>query len=106
MSAILGYKKYGVPKSIIIHMMQNHFHFPTNYQDCLEHYELLYWSTKWFKKLLTDGTITKDDITYHVIYQHCTPAQLKDTHNSQVALSFRAAQKEYNAGAYVLIRKV
>jgi len=101
-SALLGYKKHKVLPSSLRYMLQNHFNYPIEFLDTLDSYYLRYWDSKYFLKLIKDGTVTVEDTIYHIIYKDCSPYSIRKC--SQVKLSFRTPAKEYGMESYVLVR--
>jgi hypothetical protein len=71
-------------------------------QTILDKYFILYWETRHFQSLSRIGTITRQDIDYHIIYHQCLPNAL-DNH-PYVALSFRRINSM--TYGYVLVKGV
>lgn len=105
-SAIESYKKYGVTKNEVAHMLINFFHYPETYLDTLEEYFILHWKSKYFIEKLSNGSISHNFLNrsteYLVVYQNCTPAGVKKAHS--VKLSFRKPKNEFDLMNYVIIR--
>ena len=99
--SILSYNKYGVNRSLVSYLCINHFNYPELYKDTLSNYYLLYWKPGYFFSQLNHGEIIHQDTRYIVVYKNCTPAALKK--ESQIRLSFRKPQAEFNIPAYVLV---
>ena len=96
-----GYKRYGVAKSQCRLLTQNVFNIPIDFQDLYHKYYLVYWQPEYFFSQLQDGMIQRDGTDYQVIYHLCTPATVRKC--SQVRLSFRVPQQEYEIEPYVLV---
>lgn len=104
MSAINAMKTFAVPKSSVAFMITSLWQYPEQYRDTLSRYYKVYWSSRYYQGLFNLGQLynPKDDMMYYVIYNKCTPTDIK--HATQVELSFREAQPEYELQAYVLVR--
>jgi len=101
MSAVEALRKYGVSPTVVRYVLQNQAHIAVEQQDLLVRYYLKYWEAEYFFNNLHNGTITDEGTVYQVIYKHCTPTKVRCA--DQVALSFRAAQPEYELESYVII---
>lgn len=99
--SIRAYKTFGVNRSLVSYLCINHFNYPELYKDTLSNYYLLYWKPDYFFSQLNHGEIIHQDTIYIVVYKNCTPAALKK--ESQIRLSFRKPQAEFNIPAYVLV---
>ena len=99
-------KKYGVPRSTIQYMGRKAFKIPENIRDCFSKYYLLSWnSAHLFANLICERPdsglyIRHQDINYVVVFTKTRDRLQKQTN---VWLSFRQAQPEFNIPAYVLI---
>jgi hypothetical protein len=104
LSSHIAYQKYGVPRSLVLHLTSRIFHFPLDYQDTLQSYFILRNSGANILATIADysGFYRKDDVDYIPI--HNTPrGKILSAPQSYYYLSFREAQPEYNIPAYVLI---
>lgn len=102
MSALTGYKKYGVSKNLLHHNIVNYFHLTEEYQECLLEYYILHWERKYLSNQIVDGTIKHKGRKFIVVYNACGHADLKLPGN--VRLSFRVPQLEFNIKNYVLVK--
>lgn len=90
---------YGISKSMLRYVMQNQFAINSEIvNNALREYSLLYHDPDYFFSQIKEG-IYKG---YQVIYKDSLSALKKE---SQIALSFRAARKDYEMEKYVLVRK-
>lgn len=99
-SQIETYKKYGVTRSTVSYLARNYFSPPSSYLDCFEKFYLLYWTGDYFKRSLIDGKITREGVTYLVIYRK--PC-IRIYNSSQIRCSFRQPKAEFNLPAYVIV---
>jgi hypothetical protein len=103
MSSIRAYKTFAVPRSTVDFLNQYNFKIPKQYQDCFQHYQLLYWSPEYLASQIKEGTITHAGTCYRVVWLS-KPSQIK--FSTQVALSFREAQDEFCISPAVLVKGV
>lgn len=96
-------QKYGVTRSIVHHIATNNFTISLNYADCFSTYRLLYWDSQYLLSKIVDGMLTADYKEYLVIYHRCTRGQVLAAKGQQVALSFRAAKRDFGLVPYVLV---
>lgn len=102
-ASIRAMQLYGVPRSEIIHTCMYSEQIPQNLVNtAFQEYYLLYCTAEHFKKNSHCGEFYRDDRNYQIIYVHCTRWDVVNT-PGQIRLSFRAAHKEYNIPAYVLV---
>lgn len=99
--SIVSYKKHGIPRSFLNHLLLNWFYFPKEYQDLLWNYYILHWSGSFLKAQLKQGTILHQNRLYIVIFHRCT--HYDAVRADQVKLSFRVPMEEYELPSYVLI---
>lgn len=102
MSALIGLKKYGVSKNLLLYNIVNYFHLNEEYKKCLWNYYILYWERKYLADKIVNGTISHQGREFIVVYKDCGHADLKDT--GEVKLSFRVPQEEYKLKNYVLVK--
>lgn len=100
--SISSYRSYGVRKSSLHSACINQFSINTSLQDCFEAYYLKYWRGEYLLDQIEDGAMVDSGRTYLVIYQNCTPFQVRKC--AQVRLSFRSALPEYEIPAYVIVK--
>lgn len=100
--SISSLRTYGVSKSLLHSISINLFTLPPEIRDCFCAYYLKYWQGEYFCDQVEDGAITDCSRNYLVIYQHCTPFQVRRA--KQVKLSFRAAMPEFDIPAYVIVK--
>jgi len=101
-ASIESYKLYGIPKSMLLHLLKEFPAFPPNFQDTLESYYLLYWEPHYFLSQIKEGTLTHNGKVFQVIYKRgASPATIKS--KEQIKLSFRAPKAEFDLPSYVLV---
>jgi len=98
----LALKKYGIPKSSALYMMQNFWAIKKEFLDIFDTYSLLYCSIKRFSSILYEGCIIKDSIKYQVRFYRCDSYKILQGSKS-IKLSFRALKAEYEAMPTVLV---
>lgn len=96
------YVRHGVSKQKIRYVLKETWVVPTFLQHLLKNHFLLNWSGEYFKKVLDDGQIFKDETRFNVIYHNCTPEQCFKA--KSVWLSFRKAVDDFDLPAYVLVQ--
>jgi hypothetical protein len=104
LSSHIAYQKYGVPRSLLLHLTSRIFHFPLDYQDTLQSYYILRSTGANILATIADynGFYRKNEVDYIPIFQ--TPrGKILENVSSYYYLSFREAQPEYNIPPYVLI---
>lgn len=97
-----GLSKYGISKNVVASTLLNEFHIDAKVKHTLEIYYHLQWKSKFFLEQLREGTITRDGVTYIVVYHKCTRYDVKMAVDCR--LSFRVPQTEYDLPAYVLVQ--
>ena len=102
LSSLDALTKYGVAKSTAVYLRNNHWKISEDYRDIFPTYYLLHWEAKYFLNRMVEGTVDRDGITYGVIYYRCNPAAIKKD-RSQLLLSFRELQPEYDSMPVVLV---
>jgi hypothetical protein len=103
-SSIAAYKKYGLHKSLLRHLLTEFTSFPENYRDVLDSYYLLYWTPQYLDANIKQGTITHSGKTYQVIFKCIRP--LTRNPCAQVKLSFRSPKAEFDLPSYVIVSHV
>lgn len=97
-------QKWGVSPSIVHHISLNNFSIHQYYRDCFSKYRLLYWSKSHFMQRAVAGIVESEDCEYVIVYHNCTRGRvIQCAEFQQLALSFRAANPEFNLPAYVLV---
>jgi len=105
-ASIEAFRKYGVSRNLVHHMMLNNFNFPAQFTDCLANYYILHWTCDYFRGKLTDGTIRLFDVKqnkeveYIVIFRNSLRVTFAGT---KVKLSMRSAQPEFDLPSYILV---
>ncbi len=99
-----SFRKYGVKRSVVHHLLLNNFHYPIEFQDTLEDYFILHWTPSWVGNQLINGIIQAHEKEYIAVFHKLSARDL--LHEKELRLSFRSAKPEYNLPAYVLIGKV
>lgn len=102
-AAIESYKRIGVTRSMVHHMAINYFHYPSAYQDTLEHYYIHHWTPAYFDDMIKDGMLLHGNTEHLVVYQNCTPYQIHKS-KDPIRLSFRKPLDCFNIPAYVIVR--
>lgn len=104
MSALSSIKKYGVQPSLIHHISSNNFRISDTFADCFYLYQLKYWEAKYFLSQVSEGTIKSGGKEFVVIYHNTTRGKiLAAAPDTQLALSFRAAQEDFGILPCVLV---
>ena len=94
-------KKFGIPKSEFLNALINRFALNQRQIDACARYYILHWRGSHFKDMLKYGTITRENVTYNVVYKNIKPT---DIHvDTPLMLSFRQPEKEYELQAFVLV---
>ena len=101
-SSIDAYKKYGVLKSQARFAVINVLNLYRNYRSILSYYKCLHWTPAYTLESMKNGTITRDGITFTVVFHGCTRYDI--TKAKEVLLSFRAVKPEYDLVPYVLVK--
>ena len=68
----------------------------------LENFQLNYWTGTYLKSQIVNGTITKNSISYNIIWLSSPETCYK---SSQVVLSFKVPHRIYELEPYVVIDK-
>jgi len=97
-------KKYGVPKSSAVFLINNVWAVKEEFRDLLQIYYILKWRKKHLCHTIMDGALTREGITYQVIFHRCTNSDISKLQNKEeLLLSFRHLQDEYDTSPVVLI---
>ena len=94
-------KKYQISKGRMYLALTKCFELEGEYKDACEKYYILRWSGAHFKHVMHDGLIIHQGVRYLVIYNNCTPTDIKT--GSRLYVSFRKPSKEFELQAYVLV---
>lgn len=93
-------KKYGVPRSILLHHLQHSLFIPVEFKHLMEEYILLYHTPEYFFKNQHKGSILRFNKEYIIIYNVPRGVCL---HAPKLKISFREALPEYNLPAYAMV---
>lgn len=96
------YVRHGYTKESMRWNLTRIWALPQHFCKNLQSHFLLSWSGEYFKKVLDDGQIFKDETRFNVIYHNCTPEQCFKA--KSVWLSFRKALDDFDLPAYVLVQ--
>jgi len=106
----VAYRSHAIHRKQLDALMSNEWTLPNTFgvlTGALDRYYLLYWSPNYLTEQIKDGMIVHQGISYQVIY---TDSVKPNTANNgkwrQIALSFRAATKEYGIHPKVLIKGI
>ena len=107
LNSIEAYNTYGVSPNHLRFMIQNIFYFPESYDDCLSKYYLTVIETHEFVAHMKEGMYDDSYDSYQVIYHKTDPTKLlRRQDHTEVKLSFRVAQPEFNLLPTVLVREI
>lgn len=93
---------HGVARSIATYIQNNHWTLQPEFRDIFSTYYMLRWRPAHFVANLEDGTISREGITYQVIYHKTDSAAITKT-DSDLLLSFRELDKTYKTFPTVLV---
>lgn len=97
--------RYGIEKSFLRQLLNNQFHIPSIFHECLAHYRYCEVTATEFKSRIREGTLQQQvGLTvkeFAIIYHFCSPAQIKNA--GIIRLSFRAAKAEIGLEPVVLV---
>lgn len=102
LSSISSYKKYGVPRSEVLHAISSFPHI-SGIDQCLSEYYMLYCTPEHFSANQHAGVYYRDDRQYVIIYEQSLTRWFALHSKSQLILSFRSAKPEYDLPDYVLV---
>ena len=106
-NSIEAYNTYGVSPNHLRFMIQNIFYFPPTYDDCLWKYHLKVIETHEFVAHMKEGMYAEGGREYQVIYHKTDPTKLlRRQDHTEVMLSFRVAQPEFNLLPTVLVKEI
>lgn len=108
-ASITAYRKYGVSPSTLRYAMYNIFYFPEKYADCMYLIKQDICDTSIFLRSIKEGMIApyNEEKSYQIIYHQTDPYKLKRrAAHTQVKLSFRVAQSEFNIPPTVLVKEI
>lgn len=103
------YLKYGLQKTMVSYIMQNHFNIPSEYHDAFSIYMIKVWKADKALHLASrgEGTITFLDTQFSVIYKNTSRgrimAALKANPDLEISLSFRKPQEDIDLYPIVLV---
>lgn len=101
--SIKAVAKYGIPKHIALHMQHTYWVISREYRAIFKSYYILKWHAAYFTDKLHNGTITREGVTYQVLYHRTGSIPANSPVDTQVLLSFRELQPEYDAVPVVLV---
>lgn len=105
-SSISLYQRTGVLRSTMLFISSQSFFLPSFLEESKDElfktFFLRKWSGAFLSSQLKQGTITKDNIKYHVSFYKCS--FLDATQAKNVLISFRAPQEEWNLQAFALVK--
>jgi hypothetical protein len=96
---------FGVSKNIMRSQLLNSWNFEKELRTnpAIAYYRQLEVTSEWFFSRVSEGTITRDGITFIVIYHQTTRYHCKYV-SRKLQLSFRKPHRTYGLEAYVLVR--
>ena len=97
-------QKFAITPSLLHHQLTEVERIHQSFAPCLTRYYLKYWSASYLLSKLKAGTIIDSDLQYVVIYgEGCSRGKLLASPDSQVKVSFRAAQAIFDLSPYALV---
>lgn len=102
LSSIESYKKFGVPRSEVLHAISSYPHI-SGIDQCLSEYYMLYCTPEHFSANQHAGIYYRDDRQYVIVYEQSLTRWFALNSHNQLILSFRAAQPEYDLPDYVIV---
>lgn len=100
--ALRALATHGISKSSATFLQSNFWQLPANHLHIFDCYYLLHWDRAYFQDHMIEGTVTRQGITYQVIYHRTNPAEI-NKHKGDVLLSFRKLKYEYEVQPVVLV---